>query len=99
MRARDLQNLLNQDVSIEDLILGKSALSILDQGFQDAGVPTPEWVIIQLETVTDMIFKLVSASLKKQLREAKARRSALATADEKRQNLDTVIAELEKKLG
>jgi hypothetical protein len=96
MNARYLQTFLNQDVSLDDLILGKFALQNLIQGYKEVGTDVPEWVQIQMETVAEAITKLVVTTRKKKLRDLKNRRAAMATPDERRRILDEQIAELEK---
>ena len=46
MTAKQLQALLAEDISIEDLILAKNDLKVLDTGFQEIGVESPESVDI-----------------------------------------------------
>lgn len=99
MNARQLQNLLTDDVALEDLILAKVDLRNLDAGCQEAGVETPEWVVDKLSLVTSEITNRNRVELQRQLKTAKARRSALATMDEKRKAMDATIAGLEAKLG
>ena len=84
---------------VEDLILVKEQLRVIDTGFQELGLVTPEWVSEKQLTVTTEITSRVRAELLRRLKTSKARRSALATADEKRSLLDTEIEELEKKLS
>jgi len=93
-------NLSPDDVaSVEDLLLIKQQLKVIDDGFQELGLETPEWVSEKQLIITTEITSRVRAELLRQLKTRKARRSALATADEKRSILDTQITELEKKLG
>jgi hypothetical protein len=99
MSAKQLQSLLIDDVTVDDLILARANLTSLSQGYQEIGVDTPEWVSDKLILVTEEITKRNRTELQRQLKQAKTRRSALATADEKRQALDAMISELEKKLG
>lgn len=99
MRARDLQNLLIDNISTEDLILAVAALRTLDAGYQEASADPPEWVVDQLSAITHEINQRNKLDLQKQLKTAEARRAALATADEKRQRLDEKIAALRQKLA
>ena len=84
---------------VDDLIIAKVALRNLDAGYQDAGIETPEWVIDGINDLEREITNRNRAQLTKDLKKAKARRYALASADEKRKTLDSQIAELEKKLA
>lgn|SRR5574343_412782 len=99
MRAKQLQNILTDNLTVEDLILAKSDLSIIDSGFQTMNMESPEWVTNKLSDVSGEITNRVRADLQKQLRAAKARREALATPDEKRKALEARIEALEKQLN
>jgi hypothetical protein len=85
--------------TVEELILGQNQLRVIDQGYQDLKLSTPEWVIDKLTQTTKEIDNRVQGELQRRLRAAKARRSALRTADEKRKDADAEIAELEARLG
>lgn len=97
MTANQLKNLLAEDIVIEDLILAKGNLTVLDAGFQELGIETPEWVTDKLNLVSAEIINRNRAELQRRLKAAKARRAALATVDEKRNALDAEIAALEQK--
>lgn len=103
MNAKVLIVLENTDVenvsSVEELILAQNQLKIIDAGYQELGVDTPEWVLDKLSAVSHEITMRVRNELARQLRAAKARRDSLRTRDEKRQDLDARIAELENKLS
>ena len=90
----DLQNV----GKVEELILAKAQLKTIDEGYQELQLPTPDWVTDKLMETSQEISMRVKAELQRKLREMKARRSALRTADEKRKDLDTGIEELEKLL-
>jgi hypothetical protein len=85
--------------TVEELILGQNQLRVIDQGYQDLKLSTPEWVIDKLTQTTKEIDNRVQGELQRRLRAAKARRSALRTADEKRKDADAEIEELEARLG
>jgi len=93
LKVTELDNL-----EVEALLLAKSQLKAIDDGFQELKVETPEWVIDRLSEVSTEINGRVRATLQKRLRAAISRRSALRTADEKRKDLDAEIAELEAKI-
>jgi hypothetical protein len=99
MNAQQLLSLLVDDISIEDLILAKGDLKVLDAGFQELGIDTPEWVTDKLSLVSAEVVSRNKAELMRRLKAARARRMALATPDEKRSKLEQEIAALEQKLG
>ena len=84
---------------IDDLILAKSGLQNLLNGYEDSGVDIPDWVIDGINSLNREIVNRNRAALEAQLKKAKASREALATVTEKRKSLDSKIAELEKKLS
>jgi len=85
--------------SIEELILIQSQLRTIDNGFQELKTDTPEWVTDKISEVDHEINTRMRGELMRRLRQAKARRSALRTADEKRGDLDREITELEAKIN
>ena len=84
---------------IEDLMVIKNQLAVIDTEYQNLTLDTPEWVTDKLGEVSREINNRVTAELTLKLKQAKSRRSALKTADEKRKDLDVEIAALEGKLG
>ncbi len=84
--------------TVEALMLARYQLQVIDKGYQELGLETPEWVSDKMLDVEREITFRVKSELQRRLKTSKARRSALATADEKRATLDTEIAELEKRL-
>jgi hypothetical protein len=84
--------------TVEELILAQNQLKIIDQGYVDLRLPTPEWVLDKMGETGHEINMRVKNELARRLKGAKARRSALRTADEKRKSLDVEIAELENQL-
>lgn len=85
--------------SVEELFIAKSQLKTIDDGYQEMKLDTPEWITDKLSTITREITLRVRSELQRKLRQAKARRSALKTADEKRKDLEDEIAALEVKLN
>jgi hypothetical protein len=83
---------------VADLILAKNQLAIIDAGYQDLGIETPDWILDQLVAIDSQITAQVRGQLQARLRAAKARRSNLATMSEKRASADAEIKELEDKL-
>ncbi len=84
--------------TVEALMLARYQLQVIDKGYQELGLETPEWVSDKMLDVEREITFRVKSELQRRLKTSKARRSALATADEKRSSLDADIAELEKRL-
>ncbi len=84
--------------TIEDLYLAKGVLNMIDKGFQDDQIETPEWIMDKVTAINSEINSRNKAELQKKLKNAKARRAALATPDEKRSKLDEEIAILEAKV-
>lgn len=85
--------------TVEELLLAKDQLKTIDDGYQELGLETPEWVSEKQLGVAQEITLRVKSELLRRLKTSRARRAALATADEKRVKLDTEIADLEKRLG
>jgi len=84
--------------SVETLMLARNQLKVIDDGFQELQLETPEWVSEkQLEVNREITFR-VKAELQRRLKTARARRVAASTMDEKRQKLDVEIEGLEKQL-
>lgn len=94
-----LQNTDTEVLQVEELMVAQAQLQTIDAGYQDLKLETPEWVIDKLQEVATEIKLRVQSELARRLKVAKARRSNLRTADEKRRDLDLEIAELEKALS
>jgi len=89
-----------EDVEVvEDLFIVQRDLNTMDAGFQGLGLETPEWISEKQLAVGAEITSRVRAELQRKLKTYEARRSNLATAEEKRGVLDSQIADLKKKLG
>jgi hypothetical protein len=95
----DLKVTAVDTLDIESLLLAKNQLKIIDDGYQELKVETPEWILDRLSEISTEVSLRVRAERMKRLRTAKARRSALRTADEKRTALDAEIKELEAELA
>lgn len=85
--------------TVEMLLLAKSQLKIIDEGYQELGLETPEWISEKQLEVAREITSRVRAELTRQLKGYKARRAAEAPKEERLSFLDTKITELEKKLA
>lgn len=103
MNAKILIVIQNTDIetigTVEELLLAKAQLRTIDDGYQELKLETPEWVTDKLTEVDHEVTMRVRGELMRRLRAAKARRSALRTADEKRVDLDAEIRELEGKIS
>jgi hypothetical protein len=84
--------------TVEELFLFQDQLHVIQAGWQGIGLDAPEWIQDKLVQVETEIKLRVKAELQRKLRNAKNRREALRTADEKRNILDAEIAALENRL-
>ena len=84
---------------VEDLMIVKRQLMVIDEEYKCLIVDTPDWVTDKLDEVTKEITGRMQAELKRKLKAATVRRAALKTADEKRKDLDTEIEALTNKLA
>lgn len=90
----------NTDGADMDVLIAMSAFGVgLRDSYRLLTGEVPEWVSIQLKVISREVKSRLADGLEKRLREAKARRTALAPAEEKRAALDMEIAELEKQLA
>lgn len=84
--------------SVEELILAQNQLRVIDQGYQDLKLDTPEWILDKMSETGREIDNRVRGELMRRLKAAEARRSALRTQTEKRKDADAEIADLKKRL-
>ncbi len=84
--------------TVEMLMLARNQLKIIDEGYQGLELETPEWIAEKQLAVAQEITSRVRADLMRQLKMAKARRSAEAPKEEKLAKLDAKIDMLEKML-
>ena len=84
--------------SIEDLMVAKSQLRVIAEGYQELGMEAPEWAINKINSFTREITSRARAQLEGILRSKRARRAALATREELREKLDSEISDLENRL-
>lgn len=99
MNARELMNILTDEVNMDDLVLAQSNLKTLDAGYDSSGIETPEWVIDKLTAVSSEINSRNRAELQRQLRTLRAQQMADMTMSERRKTREDKIKELEGKLG
>lgn len=85
--------------SLEDLFVAEDQLETVKVKYEAYRTEAPEWVNSQLNAVRIEIKTRIAGQLQMRLRNAKVRRSALRTADEKRKDLDIEIEDLEKRLS
>ena len=81
--------------SLDDLLIFSAQL---DMVVEKLGGNCPEWLKEQKEETAIVLAERIRAEKKRQLKTMKARRETLLTASEKREKLDSEIAELEKEL-
>ena len=99
MGLRIMVNLEVDGAEVEDLYLARGVLKMVDQGFQDDGIETPEHIVDKLNAINAEITNRNRAELQRRLKAAKARREGFRTREEKASKLDEEITDLEKKLG
>jgi hypothetical protein len=85
--------------TIPELLLVQAQLRTIDFGHQELKIATPEWVIDQMMSISREINRRIEGDLKRRLKNARARREAVSTPDERRTKLDAEIVELEAKLS
>lgn len=85
--------------TIEELLLAKNQLEVINKGYKDLSLSVPKWVLDKHVAIDEEIRYRIKAELQRKLKIAETRRSQLRTADEKRRDLDAEIAELKKAIG
>lgn len=93
----ELKNFTASRMDLEELVELSAKARTLEGEFGTLGVDLPEWIGVQIKSLRREIKSRNAESLAAKLTSLKARRAAIATPDEKRQRLDTEIAELETK--
>lgn len=99
MDMRILSAFTPQAAGIDQLVAVRADLKLLVSSYAETGVPCPGWITEKLDTVEAQIKVTVVAQKKALLLKLQARRSQLATPDEKRKALDEEIAAMEKELA
>ena len=82
-----LQESDTENFSIEELILAQAELRTIDNGFQELKLETPEWVVDKLTEAGNEINLRIRGELARRLKAAKARRSALRSRSELRNDI------------
>jgi len=90
-----LKNFTVNSASIEEAIFAAENMQALAAGYEKRKLEIPEWIANKLDEVEAYINVQVMAERKASLKKLKMRRSTLATAEEKRIDLDKQISELE----
>jgi ABC-type phosphate transport system auxiliary subunit len=93
---------INVDVDtadMDELILNQAMLRLVNQGYEEAGIETPEYILDRLAAISREITERNRAELQKRLRTLKLKREGLKTREEKAKDMEAEIAELESKLG
>lgn len=94
-----LKNLQIDRIDIDEAIALFGFGKTLSTLYGEFSLPVPEWLDDRLGALKKEIVERRRDYLENRLKEAKARRSALRTAEEKRADVDNEIAELTKALG
>ena len=84
--------------NIDTLILAKVNLQSLYNGYDEAGVEVPEWIVDGINTLNREVTSRNRAALEATLKKMTAQREALASVTEKRNTLDKEIKSLQNKL-
>jgi hypothetical protein len=87
------------DTNIENLLIAKGTLGVLENQYFDAGLETPEWVIDGINAIKREVTARSRAELELRLKKTLAQREALATVSERRSKLDAEIKALNEKLN
>ncbi|OGC77237.1 hypothetical protein A2619_04450 [candidate division WWE3 bacterium RIFOXYD1_FULL_39_9] len=87
-----------ENLSLEELILGKAQLKVLSDGYEELKVDAPDWVLVQSSAIVSEISRRTKDELLRRLKAAKARQASLLSRREIRQSVDAEVAELEARL-
>lgn len=91
----ELRRLSADTLQIDEVIAYLAFAEGLKATYEKNSVDVPEWLDDRIRALKRDIHLKNADSLERKLREAKARRTQLLTADEKRKLLDAEIEELE----
>jgi hypothetical protein len=84
---------------VEDLYLARGVLRMVDSGYQEDGIDTPEFIVDKLNSINRELTLRNRADIERKLKLAKARRDGLKTRDERLADINAEIAKLEQKLN
>lgn len=100
MRATiiNIRAIVVEDTGVEDLMIAKSQLAIIDAGYTELKLETPEWVTNRLSEVTREILARVRAERERRLRELESRATALKPRSEVRKDVQKEIEALKAQL-
>lgn len=93
-----LQSFDSDRMSIDEMIVLLSHGVIYQNTFESQQVTVPEFLPTALRSLRRAIKARMQDQLEATLKDKRARREAMAPAEERRAKLDTEIAELEKQL-
>jgi hypothetical protein len=98
MNVNQLKMFLTRDKTIEDMVVARVQLKALAQGYADAKLSVPAWIVEKVSLIDLEIAAAVRAEKMATLAKYEARRSELMTTSEKRNALDAEIAALRASL-
>ena len=98
MALRIVIDIDTEAADINDLYLARGVLRMIDQGYQEEQIESPEYIVDKLNLISTEIRSRNKAELQKRLKLAKNRMETLQTRDERKSKLETEIAKLEEKL-
>ena len=88
-----------EETNLESLMILKNQLKIVDDGYQELNIDTPEWVLDKLLAATSEINTRTRAELQRQLRAEEARVAALTPRDERLKDAKARVEALKAKLA
>ena len=88
-----------EETNLESLMILKNQLKIVDDGYQELNIDTPEWVLDKLLAATSEINTRTRAELQRQLRAEEARVAALTPRDERLKDAKAKVEALKAKLA
>jgi len=98
MALRIVIDIDTEAADINDLYLARGVLRMIDQGYQEEQIESPEYIVDKLNLISTEIRSRNKAELQKRLKLAKNRMETLQTRDERKSKLEAEIAKLEEKL-
>ena len=85
--------------TVEELMLAQNQLRVMDNGYQERDLDTPDWIIDQLANITREITIRMRGELERKLKIAEARALGLRTRKEVKADTEDEIKKLRKQLG
>jgi len=87
-----------ESLDLDELIDLRARLRSIDQGYSEEKADTPEYIVDALAQTSTRITNQTKAELQRKRKLAIAKRSSLATRDERKAQLDQEIAAYDEKL-